>query len=1766
MSMVGLQTFAAWNTSAKIEVDGFYYYLDNDNNQAQVTSKPLGEYTGDITIPSSFTWNTTNYSVTSIGRYAFNYCSGVTSVTIPNSVTSIGEYAFYNCSGLTSVSIGSGVTSIDQVAFAHCSGLTTITIPESVTSIYGNAFTNCSGLTSMIVESGNTKYDSRDNCNAIIETASNTLIAGCKNTVIPNSVTSIGKYSFGSCSGLTSITIPNSVTSIGMNAFADCSDLTSITIPNSVTSIGERAFWLCTGLTSITIPNSVTSIGEWAFCQCSGLSSITVESENANYDSRDNCNAIIETSTNTLIVGCKNTVIPNNVTSIGKGAFNGCTGLTSVTIPNFVTNIGNSAFSGCSGLTSVTINSSSILFAGLSMKDIFGNQVEEYIIGNNVTLIGYQAFSGCSGLTSVTIPNSVTSIGNSAFSGCSGLTSITIPNSVTSIGWGAFYRCSGLTKVIVSNIAAWCGFSFSNVSTSDNPNPLYYAHHLYSDENTEITNLVIPNGVTSIGNNAFLGCSGLESVTIPNFVTNIGNSAFSGCSGLTKVIASDIAAWCGISFGDVDANPLYYAHHLYSDENTEITNLVIPDGVTSISKATFSGCSGLTSVTIPNSVTSIGEWAFNDCSGLTSITIPNSVTSIGSSAFEYCSGLESVTIPNSVTSIGSSAFEYCSGLTSINIPNSVTEIAGYAFSYCSGLKSVTIPNSVTSIGGCAFYVCSGLESVTIPNSVTSIGDYAFDGCRSLTSVTVDISTPLTIPNNIFQNRGNATLYVPAGSKSAYEAADHWKEFKEIVEMAAPSNIVFADANVKAICVEHWDTDGDGELSTDEAAAVTTLSDYFAYKSSSITSFDELAYFTGLTSIGESAFYYCSGLTSVIIPNSVTSIGLSAFNSCSGLTSITIPNSVTSIGKNAFFGCSGLTSVTIPNSVTSVGNDAFAYCAKINSISVESGNTVYDSRNNCNAIIETASNKIVAGCKNTIIPNSVTSIGERAFRGHSGLTSITIPNSVTSIGEFAFHECNNLTSVIIPNGVTSLWQATFSGCLALTSVTIGNSVTLIYSGVFHNCRSLTSITIPSSVTDIYKDAFEGCYGLTSMIVESGNTVYDSRDNCNAIIETASNTLIAGCQNTVIPNNVTSIGEYAFSGCRNLTSITIPSSVTSIGKYAFNNCPYLTSITIPNSVTSIGTNAFQGCSGLTSVTVDISSPLTITSSTFTNRTNATLHVPEGCTSAYEAADYWKEFEEIVEMAVPNIVFADANVKAICVEHWDTNSDGELSEAEAAAVTTLSDYFANNSSITSFDELQYFTGLTSIDDYAFYVCDGLESVTIPNTVMSIGEWAFSDCTGLTSITIPNSVTTIGQNAFYNCSGLTSVSIPNGVTSLGYGAFADCYGLTSISIPNSVTSIGAGAFNSCSGLISIEVESGNTMYDSRNNCNAIIETASNKLIAGCKNTVIPNSVTSIATQAFENCSALTSITIPNSVTSIGWGAFHNCGLTSVTIPNSVTSIDSRAFDGCSGLTSVTVDINIPLSISSNTFTNRANATLYVPAGCKDAYEAANYWKEFKEIVEMAPEYPDYVTIAMKTGSGASRSMIAYSSKYGLDFTDRPEIKAYIACGYNWKKQVMLVHVKVVPPYTGMVIKTSNAIYDGGEYDVPTTTEDYYYANLLVPVVEKQTVTPTETIDDVEYTNFAIGTLTGGGIGFVRLSSNWTAQNKSYLRVPTSLYNNTAGARELGGFDIEFVEGELATDILNAQRNGRQNDGDYYDIQGRKVKPISKGLYIHNGKKVLVK
>ena len=565
-----------------------------------------------------------------------------------------------------------------------------------------------------------------------------------------------------------------------------------------------------------------------------------------------------------------------------------------------------------------------------------------------------------------------------------------------------------------------------------------------------------------------------------------------------------------------------------------------------------------------------------------------------------------------------------------------------------------------------------------------------------------------------------------------------------------------------------------------------------------------------------AYDFQSGDLYYNIPNSsvpyveVTYQNWRSNNNYSGLTTATIPETVIyngitynviSIGANAFYGCSSLTSVTIPNSVTSIDSYAFCYCRSLTSVT---------------------------------IPNSVTLIGSEVFLGCSSL-SFPVYNAHC----FAYMPTSYAGAYTIPESIKQIVGGAFYGCSSLTSVTIPNSVTSIGSNAFEGCSSLTSITIPNSVISVGIAVFSGCNTLTSIVVEEGNTTYDSRDNCNAIIETATNTLIAGCKNTIISNSVTSIGDYAFADCSSLTSITIPNSITSIGYSAFSSCRSLTSLTIPNSVTSIGDYAFYNCSSLTSIAI----PNSVTS--------IGNYAFEG-THIYLDDSNWDK----------DVLYIDD-----CLIKAKTSLSGTYTIKKNTRL--IADYaFLNCTSLTS---VTIPNSVTNIGYGVFAACSSLSSITIPNSVTSIGSFAFASCTSLTSIAIPNSVTSIGEWAFRFCTSITSITIPNSVKSIGAYAFSYCDALISVTIPNSVRNIEGGTFGSCSSLTSITIPSS-------------INSIGSYAFANCTSLTsltIPNSVTSIGLGAFHSCESLdTVICLAMTPPALGEDVFYGCDNPTLFVP----------------------------------------------------------------------------------------------------------------------------------------------------------------------------------------------------------------------------------------------------------------------------------------------
>ncbi len=744
-------------------------------------------------------------------------------------------------------------------------------------------------------------------------------------------------------------------------------------------------------------------------------------------------------------------------------------------------------------------------------------------------------------------------------------------------------------------------------------------------------------------------------------------------------------------------------------------------------------------------------------------------------------------------------------------------------------------------------------------------------------------------------------------------------------------------------------------------------------------------------------------------------------------------------------------------------------------------------------------------------------------GQNGQLAVSMTNTETNLSGFQFR-------LYLPEGLTiatntnGKFQYTLGDRIANHSLTI---------------RALNDGGYQFIAYSMDGDAIIGTSGVllnvpvvpTENFVSGDGTISDIRlTDLNANKTTCSNvsfTITRMIPATGITLSQTALSFNAANQAVTLTATVTPASATN------------KSVTWTSSNTSVATVSSIGV-----VTAVANGTATITATT-ADGTNLTAT----CT---------------VTVAIPVIInFTDANAKAICVANWDTNGDGELSEEEAAAVTSLGDVFKGNTEITSFDELRYFTGLTEI-----------------------GASAFQNCNHLSMITIPDGVTSIQTIAFGWCSSLSTINWGGGVTSLGWYVFQNCINLKNINIPASLISIGTGAFNNCSNIETIHVEDGNTKYDSRNSCNAIIETNTNKLILGCKNTTIPSTVTLIGNNAFSGCIGLTFVIIPECITSIGQFAYSSCtGLTSLAIPNNIASIGASAFTGCNQLTEVRVGIEVPLSIDSSTFSNRANATLIVPAGCKEAYQAADYWQDFKRIIEDIDgdvngdgetDVLDVVDIARFVVGTPAETFVQILADMNSDgqvnIGDAVTLVNEIAGDQNFVKPMMAPR-KITADEESLSLTEGN--------------------NELSLALENQR----------SYTAFQFDLYLAEGVDVTTMMLNAQRKQKHqllYNKVENGHWRVTAFStsnRSFQGNDGELLsfaldtEGDIALrniQFFDAEGNGYQFDdicqsgvtgvkaidhspltidhSNIYDIQGRRHTKLQRGLNIVNGKKVFVK
>lgn len=708
------------------------------------------------------------------------------------------------------------------------------------------------------------------------------------------------------------------------------------------------------------------------------------------------------------------------------------------------------------------------IHGAIIIPEVINYEGQEYIVES----IGTRAFERCYGLTEVKMPNSIKTIEISAFEECKALFNIEFSNSLTTINAWAFSGCSGLTDIVIPNSVNTITSSvfldcinLENVKLSDNLSEIGFQCFQGCSKLKEIivpkgiskipmftflgcTNLStieMPNSLISIGYEAFSKCNSLTNIDIPVSVKSIQSSAFSNCLNLEKVNINSLESWCDIDFDDSTANPLSIAHHLFINDE-EIIELTIPESITKIKDYTFQGGIAFTKIILPSSLTSIGKGAFCDCWSLREIDIPSKVTEIGDEAFYQCTDLTAVKNTDSIVKLGNGVFTNCSSLKNFNIPSSVTFLPSRIFSGCSSLTDVVLPSSITSIGQRAFRYCKNLKSFYIPKSVTTIHEEAFEGCYGL----IKTAYPDNLTNPFYN-----------GFNIAYPAAH------SIIE----NGIIYDDDKTK---IYYADLNFEGELDI----------------------------YDSVISIGDYAFYSCSGLKGINFPVSLKSIGIKTFTSTS-IKELKLPENIESIGLNSFTNCP----IEKLNVFTNAPLDDIFTLNAIREVTFANYIEAIPSFNGAVLL------------KDIKLPESLIALPDYAFSMCISLEEINIPESLKYLGIGSFSNCQNLTRIHLPDGVSSIPPYSFYNCRSLEKFKYSNNINFIGENAFYDCFSLKNITIPEGISTISNYAFSGCSTLTEIN---------------------------------FPNSITNIGEAAFYGCSSLRNLSFGTDLYAIGNYAFYGC--------------------------------------------------------------------------------------------------------------------------------------------------------------------------------------------------------------------------------------------------------------------------------------------------------------------------------------------------------------------------------------------------------------------------------------------------------------------------------------------------------------------------------------------------------------------------------------------------------------------------------------
>ncbi len=1456
-------------------------------------------------------------NIESIGASAFENNPDLTKLNVADvaAITSIGSRAFAN-TGFAAFELHPSTQTVGAQAFANCAYLTTFTFSENEKLTFGTqAFQNCVRLAEVVLPATVTTFDpsALDGCGSIQKI---TVEAGNKNfvadeygilytagyaeiifypsnldgdlTKLPwDKLTKIGANVFKNNKKITTVTIGENVTEIAASAFQGCTALTEVKFAGTSYEnlvIGENAFNGCTKLAAIDLSKGVESVGTAAFKSCSALITATLpDSLTAIPDS------MFESCTKLATVN-----LPTSLTTIGKNSF-ASTAITSVTIPNTVTFIGDAAYRGSKLET--------LSFAPGGENDL--------VIGTASTTYGVFASTKLTG--TVELPERLTVLGGYTFASCSSLTEVKFPaNSKITALSNNLFQSSGITTIDLTGITTIGNYAFGSCS--------------------KLTSVIIPEGVVSIGNNAFAS-SAVASVSLPNTLTAIGNYAF---------------------------------------QNSKLTSVTIPTSVTSIGTYAFSTTT-LASIEFALGGTAdltIGQYAFQNTK-FTTITLPARLVDIGG---------RGTNSPNSQTSypcyMAWRVFNGNSVLTEIVVEGGTGDVIPTYGSY-DGILYRNIDEASGNSARYATLLYSPLGktgTATIAKEVTFVETLAFSKSKLTTIIFEEFDKSnerygvptLVIGEGLAATKRSDAVF--SGSSIAkIQFPSHLKRLNNYAMGNGSSSGALTKAGLEIV----FNPDSLVEFGPYVFASNTVITSLELPKVASIerNAFQGASKLASVTMeegstvemILTQAFRNCSSLTSIVIPDSVKEIENIVFEGCTKLASIEWQNgcpNLATIGEGAFRQ-TAFTTFKIPDAVQWVSNNVWQSCPNLTSIEVSLAMTVGTSSQNtglfdtCTTlqeiIVPEGHNflKVVDGVLYSIdgstlycypqakvptdgkfvIPEGVVTIDYSALSNFKG-TELVLPNSLEEIKVGGIQNAKNITSIVIPAKVHTIGNSAFSGCslLAQISFAAGSQLTAIGQSAFSGCAALTAISLPDNVTELGMSAFNGCYRLETVVLPKALEKLENQTfwNCLALknvtiqeglTEIGKNCfLLSGIETITLPDSLVTIADLAFDQCANLTTVILSengklesigkqafqknakltsvgfgSKLQSIGDQAFVDCTALQSVVLPDSVTAIGTEAFKGCTALETVTLSASLEA----------------IPASL------------FENCIKLGAISIGPAVTDIGAAAFKNCAVLTT--VTFDSACALTALNaEVFAGTTSLTA---IAIPSTVKKIEAKAFYQ-SGLSELSLPIGLTSLGDEAFRECVNLEAVVIPNALSIIPAYAFADCTSLTTLELYVGLERINDFAFSGCTNLTEVVIPATVERLGQNPFMNCSSITSFELDENDsftlhegvlydkTMYTllyypaSKTDEIFTLPTQTKEIAGGAfsasklKKIVLHDEITVIPESAFENCAFLEEVTM-NNVTSIGNAAFKNCAsLEAITIPAGVKTIGDYAFAGCTALT----------------------------------------------------------------------------------------------------------------------------------------------------------------------------------------------------------------------------------------------------------------------------